>query len=127
MCVIAVVGAAPCQCRSLGGIHTTSPGRISAAGSPSVCTRPTPDERLAERVVPRRARAGLGMTIVYEDQVRDEIARGELVPVLEAFCEPFPGYYLFYPQRRHASPALRALIDFLRASRKTSRVRKRRR
>jgi len=62
----------------------------------------------------RLARAGLGLAIVYEDQVREEIARGELVPVLEKFCEPFPGYYLFYPQRRHASPALRALIDHLR-------------
>jgi DNA-binding transcriptional LysR family regulator len=38
----------------------------------------------------RLARAGLGLAIVYEDQVRDEIARGELVPVLEALCEPVP-------------------------------------
>jgi DNA-binding transcriptional LysR family regulator len=60
------------------------------------------------------ARAGLGLTIVYEDQVRDDVARGALVPVLEEFCAPFPGYYLYYPQRRHASPALRALIDHLR-------------
>ena len=63
------------------------------------------------------ARGGLGLTIVYEDQVRDEIARGELLPVLEKFCEPFPGYYLYYPHRRHASPALRALIDHLRPQR----------
>lgn len=27
--------------------------------------------------------------------------------------EPFPGYYLYYPARRQASPALRALIDYL--------------
>jgi DNA-binding transcriptional LysR family regulator len=73
----------------------------------------------------RLARAGLGLTIVYEDQVRDEVARGELVPVLEKFCEPFPGYYLFYPHRRHASPALRALIDHLRESRQAGRRRKR--
>ena len=71
------------------------------------------------------ARDGFGLTIVYEDQVRDEVARGELVPVLEKFCEPFPGYYLFYPQRRHASPALRALIDHLRATRRPSRARRR--
>jgi DNA-binding transcriptional LysR family regulator len=73
----------------------------------------------------RLARAGLGLTIVYEDQVRDEIARGELVPVLEKFCEPFAGYYLFYAQRRHASPALRALIDHLRKARQAGRRRKR--
>jgi DNA-binding transcriptional LysR family regulator len=73
----------------------------------------------------RLARDGYGLTIVYEDEVRDEVARGELVPVLQEFCEPFPGYYLFYPERRHASPALRALIDHLRASRKAGRGRKR--
>ena len=67
----------------------------------------------------RLARAGLGLAIVYEDEVRDEIARGELVPVLQEFCEPFPGYYLYYPQRRHASPALRALIDHLRRARQS--------
>lgn len=64
------------------------------------------------------ARAGLGLTIVYEDEVREELARGELVPVLEEFCQPFPGYYLYYPHRRHASPALRALIDHLRRIRR---------
>jgi DNA-binding transcriptional LysR family regulator len=64
------------------------------------------------------ARAGLGLAILYEDQVREDVARGELVPVLEEFCAPFPGYYLFYPQRRHATPALRALIDHLRESRR---------
>jgi DNA-binding transcriptional LysR family regulator len=68
----------------------------------------------------RLARDGLGLTIVYEDQVRDEIAHGELVPVLQEFCEAFPGYYLYYPHRRHASPALRALVDSLRLTRRQS-------
>lgn len=74
----------------------------------------------------RLARAGLGLTIVYEDQVRGEIVRGELVPVLQEFCEPFPGYYLYYPHRRHASPALRALIEHLVAARKSGARSKRR-
>jgi DNA-binding transcriptional LysR family regulator len=72
----------------------------------------------------RLARDGLGLTIVYEDQVRDEVARGDLVPVLEEFCTPFPGYYLYYPERRHASPALRALIDHLRCARQPAPRRK---
>ena len=42
MCVIAVVGEAPCQCFSPGGNMTTSPGRISSTGPPQRCTRPTP-------------------------------------------------------------------------------------
>src|SRR4051812_25256562 len=37
-----VVGEAPCQCRFPGGIETTSPGRISSTGPPSICTRPMP-------------------------------------------------------------------------------------
>ena len=42
MCVIAVVGDAPCQCFSPGANQTTSPGRISSIGPPSRCTRPRP-------------------------------------------------------------------------------------
>ena len=64
----------------------------------------------------RLARAGVGLTLA-DDRVREEIARGEMVPVLEAFSTPFPGFYLYYPQRRHASAALRALVDYLRAAR----------
>jgi DNA-binding transcriptional LysR family regulator len=44
--------------------------------------------------------------------------RGALVAVLEEFSAPFPGFDLYYPQRRHASPALRALVDYLRRSRR---------
>jgi len=66
----------------------------------------------------RLALAGAGITMVREDRIRDAISAGELVSVLGDFCMPFPGYYLHYPQRRQASPALRALIDFLRASRR---------
>ena len=66
----------------------------------------------------RLARAGAGLTMLYEGQARDDVARGDLVPVLEEFSSPFPGYYLYFPQRRHASPALRALIDYLRRARR---------
>lgn len=66
----------------------------------------------------RLARAGVGVTLVREDRVRDAVARGELVEVLAAFSTPFPGYYLHYPQRRHASPPLRALVEHLRRARR---------
>jgi DNA-binding transcriptional LysR family regulator len=75
----------------------------------------------------RLARDGFGLTIVYADMVRDEVASGELVPVLEEFCEPFPGYYMYYPQRRHAGPALRALIDHMRRTRQPASGESRRR
>src|SRR2546422_1236514 len=42
MCVMAVVGAAPCQCFSPGGNQMTSPGRISSTGPPQRCARPQP-------------------------------------------------------------------------------------
>ena len=64
------------------------------------------------------ARAAAGLAMVYEFQVRDDVTRGELVPVLEEFSAPFPGFYLYYPQRRHVSPALRALVDYLRPTRR---------
>ncbi|HEU4722279.1 MAG TPA: LysR family transcriptional regulator [Gemmatimonadaceae bacterium] len=63
----------------------------------------------------RLAREGAGLTLA-DDRVRDDVARGALVPVLEEFSTPFPGFYLYYPQRRHVSPALRSLIDLLRRS-----------
>jgi DNA-binding transcriptional LysR family regulator len=73
----------------------------------------------------RLARAGAGLSLA-DDRMRDYVARGELVPVLEEFSTPFPGFYLYYPERRHASPALRALVDYLRRKRSDSRARKKR-
>ena len=37
----------------------------------------------------------------------------EALAVLEEYCPPFPGCDLYHPQRWQASPALRALIDYL--------------
>jgi DNA-binding transcriptional LysR family regulator len=72
----------------------------------------------------RLARAGAGLTLA-DDRVRGDVARGELVPVLEEFSMPFPGFYLYYPERRHASPALRALVDYLRRERRDNRAKRR--
>lgn len=66
----------------------------------------------------RLARAGVGLAMVFEGRVRALIARGALVAVLEEYSAPFPGFSLYYPQRRHASPALRALVDYLRRTRR---------
>ena len=74
----------------------------------------------------RLARAGVGLTLA-DDRRLDDVGRGELVPVLEEFSTPFPGFYLYYPQWRHASPALRALVDYLRRTRRNSRAERSRR
>jgi DNA-binding transcriptional LysR family regulator len=73
----------------------------------------------------RLARTGVGLAMVYEAQVRGELARRELVPVLEEFSTPFPGFYLYYPQRRHASPALRAFVDHVRRPGRRGRAKRR--
>lgn len=61
--------------------------------------------------------AGAGITFGMEETFRPFVARGELVPVLDAYCPPFAGFYLYYPNRRNLAPKLRALIDHLRQSR----------
>jgi DNA-binding transcriptional LysR family regulator len=71
----------------------------------------------------RLAIAGLGITLSFESHVRDAIQRGQLVSVLKEFCAPFPGYYLYYPQRRQASRPLRALVDYVRRAKRARRVR----
>ena len=43
-----------------------------------------------------------------------DVAAGRLVRVLEEWCQPFPGFFLYYPGHRQVPPALRALIDALR-------------
>jgi DNA-binding transcriptional LysR family regulator len=73
----------------------------------------------------RLAIAGLGITLSYEGHVRGALGEGQLVSVLEEFCAPFPGYYLYYPQRRQASRALRAFVEHLRSWRGAGRRRKR--
>ena len=57
---------------------------------------------------------GLGVAYMPEDQVAPYIADGRLVRVLEDWCPYFPGYHLYYPSRRHSSPALALLVEVLR-------------
>lgn len=60
------------------------------------------------------ALAGFGIAYVFEDQVGPYLKTGRLKRVLEDWCPPFPGYHLYYPDRRHASPAFPLLVDALR-------------
>jgi DNA-binding transcriptional LysR family regulator len=57
---------------------------------------------------------GLGLGYMPEDKVMPAIADGRLIRVLEDWCPSFPGYHLYYPSRRHPSPALTLLLDALR-------------
>lgn len=57
---------------------------------------------------------GLGLAYMPEDLVAEHIARGDVIRVLEDWCAPFPGYHLYYPNRRHASPAFALVVEALR-------------
>ncbi len=57
---------------------------------------------------------GLGVAYMPEYQAIEHIRRGELLRVLEDWCPAFPGYHLYYPSRRHASPAFSVFVDALR-------------
>lgn len=54
---------------------------------------------------------GIGIGFPVEEVVRDDIAAGRLVPLLERWSAPFPGLFLCYPQQRQMAPALRAFIN----------------
>lgn len=62
------------------------------------------------------ALAGLGVACVLEDMVRDDLASGRLVRVLDAWCAPFIGYHLQYPARRAQEAAFAVLLDALRVT-----------
>jgi DNA-binding transcriptional LysR family regulator len=57
---------------------------------------------------------GLGLAYMPEDQVLPHISAGNLMRVLDDWCPPFPGYHLYYPSRRHLSPAFSLLVEALR-------------
>ncbi|EKZ6354007.1 LysR family transcriptional regulator [Klebsiella aerogenes] len=60
------------------------------------------------------ALAGLGIAFLPEDEFGPHIREGRLVRVLESWCHPFPGYYLYYPSRKQPSPAFSLVVDALR-------------
>jgi DNA-binding transcriptional LysR family regulator len=71
----------------------------------------------------RAARDGVGYWLTFEDYVREGIKSGALVSVLEDWCTPFPGPFLYYPSRRQPPPALAAFIAFVAEWRKRGRQR----
>ncbi|MEP7006481.1 MAG: LysR family transcriptional regulator [Sphingomonas bacterium] len=59
-------------------------------------------------------RDGAGITYLFEATIREDLASGRLVPLLEDWSPPFSGFYLFYTGRRNVRPCLRAFIDWMR-------------
>ena len=62
----------------------------------------------------RAAIDGVGLAFMSEDQAAPHLATRALIRVLEEWCPPFPGFFLYYPSRKQQPAALTALIDTLR-------------
>jgi DNA-binding transcriptional LysR family regulator len=60
------------------------------------------------------ALAGLGITLLPEDELSTQLSEGTLVRVLEDWCPFFAGYHLYYPSRRLQSPAFSLVVGALR-------------
>lgn len=62
----------------------------------------------------RAALDGIGLAFLAEEHAQPFLKSKTLVRVLEDWCPPFPGFFLYYPSRQQQPPALAVLIDTLR-------------
>lgn len=68
------------------------------------------------QVAVNAAREGAGFAYVHENHVRNDLAAGTLVRVLEAWLPGLGRPYLYYPKQRHMPASLRAFIDFVKTA-----------
>lgn len=68
------------------------------------------DDRLGRMAT----RQGLGLSLQFESMVREDLAAGRLVSVLDAYAFRRQPFYIYYPAREHLPPKLRVFVDFLR-------------
>ncbi|XQU09831.1 LysR family transcriptional regulator [Halomonas sp. LY9] len=57
---------------------------------------------------------GLGIAFLPEDEFSPHLQEGRLERVLGEWCEPFAGYYLYYPSRRQPTTAFSMVLNALR-------------
>lgn len=67
-----------------------------------------------EEFVLRAALDGVGFVFLSEHAVNPYVEEGKLVRVLEDWCQPYPGFFLYYPSRRQQTKALSAVIGVLK-------------
>jgi DNA-binding transcriptional LysR family regulator len=60
------------------------------------------------------ALADAGLAYMWEPRVRDDLASGRLVTVLDDWMQSSPGLCLYHPDRRNMPAALSAFIEMLR-------------
>ena len=64
----------------------------------------------------RAAVDGAGIAFAVEAVVAARIASGALVPLLQTWSAPFPGFYLCHPRQHLMRPPLRAFIETMTAA-----------
>jgi DNA-binding transcriptional LysR family regulator len=60
------------------------------------------------------AASGMGIAYISDKSAKPYLDRGALVVVLDDWCPPIPGLFLYYPGHRLVPPPLRAFIDVLK-------------
>ena len=60
------------------------------------------------------ALTGAGLAYIGEPSVREDLAGGRLITVLDDWSPPYPGLSLYFASRRYIPARLRALIDLIR-------------
>ena len=58
--------------------------------------------------------AGLGLAYVPLDLAEPYLAEGRLKRVLADWCQPYPGYHLYYPNRHQSSRAFSLVVEALK-------------
>lgn len=101
-CIVHRVSPADSQWRLLGADGTVVGVEVQGALSTN-----------NHAAVRTAALGGLGIALLPEYQVVDDVLAGRLRPVLPGYTsEPLPAY-LVYPSRRHLAPRTRVVIEFL--------------
>ena len=67
------------------------------------------------RVIMAAALSGAGLCYLPEEEVHPYLINGTLRQVLDDWCPRYPGYHLYYPNRRYHPPAFALFIDALRS------------
>lgn len=65
-------------------------------------------------LVIRGALDGVGLAFIEESEVIKHLREGRLIRVLQDWCQPYPGFFMYYPGRRQQTAALAAVIEVLR-------------
>ena len=66
------------------------------------------------RLMLQAALAHAGIAFAIEEEVSEHLATGRLERVMADWCAPFPGFYLYYPNRRNHPVALTTVINVIR-------------